>query len=732
MTRLSIALILTLLSGPVMVGAEEYGLKLSSAQLLEEVSRIDRMLNKEHGERKIKIPAKIDEGLLVRRIYLTAAGRIPTLEEYQKWLKRTNSLEKEDLIDHLILSKAYSSQMFNWWADHLRAKSYIMGQANQIGAGFLYVDWLKTQVSKNVPYDEMARLVVASEGYPWENGAVGYYLRDDGMPLENMSNTAELFLGTQLVCAQCHNHPFDKWTQMEYYQMAAHTYGMVTRMQGKTVDGIKKLAKDFKKRGEGMQMMSMSSKPGQTEKQARAFRQAVQDMLLPLQFGAKHKDRNLKLPHDYKYDDGKPHQAIQPGVIFENDGNFQSSGSDDLVNQYAQWMTSQENPRFTKVIVNRIWKKIFGRGLVEPLNDWREDTKASMPELLEHLSALLIRLDFDLREFQRVLLNLSIFENQAFDQELDPLDPYYFQAPTLQRMSAEQLWDSLLTLVVPEIDHRRPKEEVSFLQTKKENLEKYRLKVEGMSSEELFGIIKEGRKQIVEIQEEMNTINTQMKEAVEQDNREVLGRLKKIQNEMRDNQRTALATQIMGDGFNVYSLYKNSPQKRKRQLSDNEKRYPIYLRRASEQNSPANADHFLREFGQSDRDLIDNSRKEASIPQVLNLMNGGLRWKLIDKHSPLAKAVIQKETLEHKIITIYEAMLHRSPTETEMELCLNSLPFPDFPNAPVLLDSHTPKQKEQILKKTKKQKEHYQNRVHNELRHLAWALLNTREFSFIQ
>ena len=72
-----------------------------------------------------------------------------------------------------------------------------MGGANQIGAGFLYVDWLKTQVSENVPYDEMARLVIASEGYPWENGAVGYYLRDDGMPLENTPNTAELFLGTQ-------------------------------------------------------------------------------------------------------------------------------------------------------------------------------------------------------------------------------------------------------------------------------------------------------------------------------------------------------------------------------------------------------------------------------------------------------------------------------------------------------------------------------------------------------
>ena len=488
---------------------------------------------------------------------------------------------------------------------------------------------------------------------------------------------------------------------MEYYQMAAHTYGMVTRMQGSTVEEIKKLAKDFKKSGDGMQMMSMTSKPDQLEKQARAFRQAVQDMLLPLQFGARHKDRKLKLPHDYKYDDGKPHQVIQPGVIFKDDGDLNSSGSHDLVTQYAHWMTSPQNPRFTKVVVNRVWKKIFGRGLVEPLNDWREDTEASIPELLEHLSKLLVRLDYDLREFQRVLLNLTIFENQALDQELEPLAHYYFQAPILQRMSAEQLWDSLLTLLVPEIDHRQQKEGVDFLQTKKANLEKYRLKVEGMSSEELFEVIKEGRKQIVEIQEEMNSINAQIKKAVEQDDRESLGKLKRLQNEMRNNQRSALATQIMGDEFNVYSMYKNYPPKRKRQLSPEEKKFPSYLRRASEQNSPANPDHFLREFGQSDRDLIDNSRKEASIPQVLNLMNGSLRWRLIDKHSPLAKAVIAEETLKQKIKTVYQAMLQRLPTEKEIELCLNSLPFPDLPKLQSSKSRILPSRKNKFSKKQK-------------------------------
>ena len=122
-----------------MAQAEKQGFKLSPAQLLNEVSQIDQILQKEHTERKIKSPAKIDSGLLLRRIFLSAAGRIPTVGEYQEWLQSDGSLNKEALIDHLILSEAYSSQMFNWWADHLRAKTNVMGQANQLVDFFMWI-----------------------------------------------------------------------------------------------------------------------------------------------------------------------------------------------------------------------------------------------------------------------------------------------------------------------------------------------------------------------------------------------------------------------------------------------------------------------------------------------------------------------------------------------------------------------------------------------------------------
>jgi len=454
MKHLSFAQYFSFLLLPFLLDAKNF--RLPPPELALEVSRLDQILQSTHKDNQVSVTKALPPSLLVRRVYLTAAGRIPSYPELEKLAPFDQPDLKKKLIDQLLQSRAYESQMFNWWADHLRAKTFVMGQANQIGAGFLYVDWLKSQVAENVSFDEMARSVIASEGYPWENGAVGYYIRDDGMPLENMSNTAELFLGTQMVCAQCHNHPFDKWTQMEYYKMAAHTYGMVTRLQGERSGEIRKIIKKGPKEMGEMQMSAMVSKGD--SKEARAFRQALQDMLLPLQFGARHQVRKLKLPHDYKYDDGKPHQVVKAGVIFDSN-TTRDYKELSTVDQYANWMTSPENPRFTKVIANRMWKKVFGRGLIEPLNDWKDDTEASIPPLLDHLAELMVRLDYDLREFQRVLMNLEIFEKEAYPRELEPLDPYLFPAPVLTRMSAEQLWDSMLAIFVPDVDERSWEEE---------------------------------------------------------------------------------------------------------------------------------------------------------------------------------------------------------------------------------------------------------------------------------
>ena len=379
-----------------------------------------------------------------------------------------------------------------------------------------------------------------------------------------------------------------------------------------------------------------------------------------------------------------------------------------------------------------MWKKIFGVGLVESTNDWKDDTVASIPPLLDHLSDLMVRLDYDLREFQRVLMNLEIFEREAYDKEIEPGKPYYFPAPALTRMSAEQLWDSILSIFVPDLDNRTVQYENDFLNRKKEKFDEYLNTVQNLSTEELLNLVLEGQEITLSIQQEINELSAKIKEASREDNRKGLGELKGRLNKKREKQRTAIAQLIMGEDINVLPMYRNNATRPKIPLTEEQKIYPDFLRRASEYQSPTGADHFLREFGQSDRDLIDNGRREASVPQALNLLNNGMRHRLSDKNSILGKKVMTLPTVEEKIQAIYLGTLQRSPTDQELALCNQTFEFPD----PTVLQKpklqNDAKKDAKMLKDWENRKKHYYNRVHDELRHLAWALLNTREFSFIQ
>ena len=213
-------------------------LSLSTQQVAEEAATVDRILGNVHREHKLEIPDDLDDGQLLRRIYLSIAGRIPSYTETTSFLNDDSKDKKAKLIDYLLKSPAYDSQMFNWWADLLRLQTRMRG-GNQIGAGEIYNHWVRERINENTPFDQVAYSLITAEGYPWEDGATGYYLRDAGMELDNMSNTTQLFLGTQMVCAQCHDHPFDKWTQQEYFKMAAFTYGITTRMGGSLQNDLK-------------------------------------------------------------------------------------------------------------------------------------------------------------------------------------------------------------------------------------------------------------------------------------------------------------------------------------------------------------------------------------------------------------------------------------------------------------------------------------------------------------
>jgi len=695
--------------------------KFSPSIIQAEAKAIDKILNETYQKRNIKLPGKIEESALVRRLYLSLVGRIPTFDEINSYLSNTSEQKKSQLIEELTESSGYNSQMFNWWADLLRLKSRMRG-GNQIQAGQLYNHWVKQQVEKNVPFDQMTYSLVTAEGYPWENGAVGYYLRDTGMPLDNMSNTAQIFLGTQMVCAQCHNHPFDKWTQMEYYKMASFTYGVSTRM-GQDIQ--KKIGQYFYQQTKGLSKAE-KSKLGSSQK-AQALRKAIQEMVQPLRYGASHTGKKLNLPHDYQYKDAKPKTVVNSEPIFAPDSL--NKEIENPVHAYGQWIISTNNPRFTKVISNRMWKKVFGRGIIEPVDDLRDNSESSIPELLSHLESLMVRVKYDLKEFQKILHNVEAFEREATGRELTNVEKYYFEAPILKRMSAEQLWDSIVTMSIPEVDER--KANPSKIESRLTNFANYQKKVEGLSDKKFVQLAKKGAKENARINNTMNEIQLKIREAQEADDRHAVSKLRREYGIKRNEQRSLFAGLVMGSEFDAQSLYRGGQNK-----TSSDPRWKGYsgnLMRASEIETPAPPGHFLREFGQSDREVIENSSSESSVPQALTLLNGVFYKALFDPRSPLSQNLLKAESTEEKIKVLFLSILNRNPSPEELTQSLAMVTSsPKVPYQIPLPKKVSPEKKAKYLKsiKDKKQKLAYYN--DRDFRGIAWSLINTRQFSFIQ
>ena len=700
-------------------------------EVLKDAKAIDAILAKGYSKNKVKPLPLADDATFVRRAHLQVGGRIPTYQETTGFLESNDPQKHSTLIDRILNSEAYDSHTFNWWADLLRIQSPARnGGANNVGGGVSYAIWMMNAIRQNMPFDEVARKLITAKGYPWNNGAVGYYMRDAGMPLDNMSNTTQVFLGTQMVCAQCHNHPFDKWTQMEYYQMAAYTYGVQARMGG---EKQKEMQNAFFSQFKGSD--AEKRKQAYKSKEGQLLRRAASEIMRPLRYGASHNPRKLQLPHDYQYEDAKPKASISAAPIFGKSDKLDQET--DPVEGYAQWMTSSENPRFSKVIANRLWKRVFGVGVIEPVDDIRDDTIPSNPELLAHLEKLMIGLNYDIKQFLRILYNVKAFRRETSTEEIVSGEPYHFPGPILQRMSAEQLWDSFVTLSIPYVDERKP--DLSRHQSREEQLSAYEEKVYDLKGKEMLSVAKKGARMSKSSNDEMLGIQKKLRDAQENNELETVSRLRREYGQLRNKQRASYASLIMGKGFDGRALYGRAPSSKSSSDSspDRWKGFSRQLVRASYMPSPAPNGHFLREFGQSDREVIENASREASVPQALSLLNGSIYQAILKQPAaPFAEDLSRVDAIKDKVDILFLSILNRKPTKEELETCLDEIDgakdkTPDYSSR--IPANISPERKRKLLKyyaQRAKSKSSYG--MNSGIRGLAWTLLNTRQFSFIQ
>ena len=649
-------------------------LKLPSSVLKAHTKKIDQLVRKKLKEKQLKPNAPVDDAEFLRRTYIRAIGRIPNYLETKSFLDSTSNDKRKALVDDVLTSNGYVHEMYIYWADILRTKALLAGFQVQ-PAGLPFINWIKAQVAKNVPYDQFVENMLAATGEFWQEGneSLGYYALDRATPLDNMSNTVQVFLGTRLQCAQCHNHPFDKWTQKQYFEMAAFT-----RSQSWN--------------GERNNVASQLKRASRVDGKSVTFTRLERFFGSLIRFGFNRTgDGRIRLPKDYGYNDAKPLEFVYAKTIFGEDIHLdplkrKKKGvlpDNESRLHFASWVTSENNPRFTTVIANRMWKKVMGMALIEPVDDFKDNTEASNPELLAYLEKVMKEVKYDLREFKRILFNTSTYQRKAIHRDYDNFSQCYFEGPVFKRMNGEQIWDSISVLVNSDVDQVKIKQ----LPTLFELNEIYR----DWSSEDLLKEMTRYENKLKSFGYDTNTL-------------------------LRDQ---VLINLILADQFpdredckHAMKLFQSAKDKggyakgfTQRKVSFNRPEV-----RSSEINTSkggAQLGHLIMEFGGSNRQAIQTQRYDAELTQPLFMMNDFIEKEVVrNGNADLNKSMRSLQGGVQKIDTAYLSILNRYPTPQERDLYLKYI-------------------REHSAASTPK------NKNDNPFTDVTWSLINSHEFLFI-
>ncbi|GAA5484311.1 DUF1549 domain-containing protein [Haloferula sargassicola] len=572
--------------------------------------KIDGFVAGWYREEKLEVPEITDDATFLRRAYLVTVGRIPTVEEARFFLELQDPGKRSELVDYLLDSPGYGSHMSNWAFDLLRVTDDKPGFPGNFDA---YRAWVREAVDANMHWDELTTRLVASSGNPWsESGAaVGYYLRDRGMPLDNLANTTRIFLGSRMECAQCHDDPFGVTERLDFYQLAAFTNGQ----QEVSRAPMKKLWDEV-------------TEDEQRNSFERSVAQVIWDDVYGMSFKGGGKGR-IRLPDDYQYRGAEPGEMVGARTPFGKTVRLsERDDADDGREKLAEWITSRTGDQFASVIANRMWKHVMGRGIYEPIDEYQPAEKTHLPGLMRYLTRLMIDLDYDLKEFQRVILNTKTFQFVPNPEPPKVAGGDDFHGRQLERMSAEQIWDSLITLVGGNPDGKAHR-----------GVDR-RIRIGGKP-------VSLGGKDLEQLYDEVVQLDS------ESEFRSYFASMVAEARKEHD-----------GEGGGGAMMMNESPKR----YGGNEQV------RASELPSPAPRDHLLYLFGQSDREVVEGASREPNVGQVLSLMNGFVQQQLVqNRGAHIYEGLEGTRDPRERIRRLYIAILNRPPGEDEMSWMMDEV-----------------------------------------------------------
>jgi hypothetical protein len=326
----------------------------------------------------------------IRRVYLDVCGLLPTAEDTKAFLASADKNKRAALVDTLLARPEYADFWTLKWADVLRVNRKTI----QLKGIHVYQQWLRTHIERNTPFDQVVHELLTANGSTFANPPANYYriARD---PQNLAETTAQLFFGIRMQCAKCHNHPFERWTQDDYYSMAA----FFARVRQK-IDPVEKGGP----MGAGGAEYVYSDRGGEVV-------QPRTGKTMPPKFM------------------GGPVADLPPGK--------------DRREVLADWLTGSENPFFAKATVNRIWFHLMGRGIVDPVDDFRDSNPSANDELLAYLARDFTAHKFDIKYLIREIVSSRTYQLSAQSNEFNKDDNKYFSHAITRLLTAEQLLDAI-------------------------------------------------------------------------------------------------------------------------------------------------------------------------------------------------------------------------------------------------------------------------------------------------
>jgi hypothetical protein len=346
---------------------------------------IDRAVFDKLNRMRIGPSEPCTDAEFLRRVSLDAAGVLPAPAEAEAFLNDPDPDRRARLVDRLLSRPEFYDFWTLKFADILRSN----GRLIQPKGTYVFNRWIREQLERNTPMDRFVRELLTADGSAFRNPAANYY-RISRDPESSVETTAQLFLGVRIQCAKCHNHPFERWTQDDYYGFAAF-FSRVKQKNGGLPDD---------------------------------------EVIFAAPAGEVRQPRTGKVM--------KPKALGGP--------TFDDASHSDRRAALASWLTGPENPFFAKSLVNRVWFHLLGRGIVEPVDDFRDSNPASNDELLDGLTGEFVRGGFDLKGLIRTILNSRTYQLGARTNEHNADDAIYFSHAYTRLLPAEVLLDAISTV----------------------------------------------------------------------------------------------------------------------------------------------------------------------------------------------------------------------------------------------------------------------------------------------